>query len=67
MAVFATWSHRIYVVTTYCGLCDTGRSSRSIYQNTPCPKRTMPFIFASHFAKYWPIFKILSPADLAVN
>jgi len=25
------------------------------------------YIFASNFAKHWPIFKILSSADLAVN
>jgi len=27
----------------------------------------MHFIFACNFTKCWPIFKILSPADLAVN
>ena len=29
--------------------------------------KTCHYIFASNFAKYWPIFKTLSPTDLAVN
>jgi len=35
--------------------------------STPCPQKRNHSIFASNFAKCWPIFKILSPTDLAVN
>ena len=33
---------------------------------TPCPEKWNHSIFASDFADCWPIFKILSPADLVV-
>jgi len=36
-------------------------------KSTPCPKKWNHSICASNFAKCWPIFKILSLADLAVN
>jgi len=39
--------------------------ARSLY--TPCPEKKRHYIFASNFTKCWPIFKILSPADVALN
>jgi len=32
-----------------------------------CPEKKCHYIFTNNFAKYWPIFKILSKTDLAVN
>jgi len=35
--------------------------------NTPCLEKGTALFFASNFAKCWPIFKVLSPTDSAVN
>jgi len=37
--------------------------SKHAPQHTTCPEKRCHYIFASNFARYWPIFKILSSTD----
>jgi len=45
----------------------SGNTVEMVWTCTPCPKKWCHYIFVSYFAKCWPIFKILSQTDLAVN